>query len=127
MTFGVNAPAGALLFVARESPLEAAKKLWQRAPLASELPDLRGSSDLAWGAWDKQRGPSQLGDIRKMFSLYVTNKQTQELVLRAIAKQGVDSVKVWPGTDIDSRSEEGLAILGVYYLLTFTWLLVCTS
>jgi hypothetical protein len=113
----VNAPSGVFYFVSRENPVEAARKLWGRAPLA---PDLRASSDLAWGLWNKQGGPSQLGDIRKMFSLYITNTKTQELILKAIAKQGVTNVKTWPGTDIDARSEEGLAIIGVCFPLAPT-------
>ncbi|KAI4682266.1 uncharacterized protein J4E88_005156 [Alternaria novae-zelandiae] len=111
-TFGVNPTAGALFFVSRSSPFETAKMLWKYAPKASELPELRASSDFAWGLWNKIRGKDNLGDIRKIFSLYIANEETQSIIDRALAKQNIKEPKKWPGTEIDPKSEEGLAIIG---------------
>ena len=86
--------------------------LWKYAPKASELPELRASSDFAWGLWNKIRGKDNLGDIRKIFSLYIANEETQSIIDRALAKQNIKEPKKWPGTEIDPKSEEGLAIIG---------------
>jgi len=86
--------------------------LWKYTPKASELPELRASSDFAWGLWNKIRGQDNLGDIRKIFSLYIANKETQSIIDKAIAKQSIKELKKWPGTEIDPKSEEGLAIIG---------------
>ncbi|KAI4645724.1 hypothetical protein J4E93_005302 [Alternaria ventricosa] len=111
-TFGVNPKAGVLFFLSRSSPFETAKMLWKYTPKTSELPELRASSDFAWGLWNKLRGKDNLGDIRKIFSLYINNKETQSIIDKAIAKQAIKELKKWPGTEIDPKSEEGLAIIG---------------
>ncbi|KAI4949425.1 hypothetical protein J4E91_005164 [Alternaria rosae] len=111
-TFGVNPKAGVLSFISRSSPFETAKMLWKYIPQTSELPELRASSDFAWGLWNKIRGKDDLGDIRKIFSLYISNKETQSIIDRALAKQDIKEPKKWPGTEIDPKSEGGLAIIG---------------
>jgi dihydroorotase len=74
---------------------------------------LRASSDFAWGIWNKIRGPkNELGDIRKIMSMYITNKDTQDIIDRALAKQDIKEIKMWPGTEVDAKSEEGLALIG---------------
>jgi len=93
--------------------------LWKYTPKTSELPELRASSDFAWGLWNKLRGKDNLSDIRKIFSLYINNKETQSIIDKAVAKQKIKELKKWPGTEIDPKSEEGLAIIGECLLSTF--------
>lgn len=92
--------------------------LWKYTPQTPELPELRASSDFAWGLWNKIRGKDNLGDIRKIFSLYISNKETQSIIDRALAKQDIQEPKKWPGTEIDPKSEGGLAIIGECLPLT---------
>ncbi|CAN9087904.1 unnamed protein product [Alternaria alternata] len=110
---GINVPASVLYFISRTGPLEAAKWLWERTPQSSELPNLRTSSDLAWSLWHKIMWPDHpLSNIRKIFSLYITNEETNDIVERALGIGPTDDMKKWPGVSFDSTSEEGLAILG---------------
>jgi hypothetical protein len=110
---GINVPAGVLYFISRTGPLEAAKWLWERTPQSSELPNLRMSSDLAWRLWHKIMWPDHpLSNICKIFSLYITNEETNDIVERALGIGPTDDMKKWPGVSFDSTSEEGLAILG---------------
>ncbi|CAI9628672.1 unnamed protein product [Alternaria burnsii] len=110
---GINVPAGVLYFISRTGPLEAAKWLWERTPQFSELPNLRMSSDLAWSLWHKIMWPDHpLSNIRKIFSLYITNEETNDIVEKALGIGPTDDMKKWPGVNFDSTSDEGLAILG---------------
>jgi hypothetical protein len=53
-----------------------------------------------------------VSNIRKIFSLYITNEETNDIVERALGIGPTDDMKKWPGVSFDSTSEEGLAILG---------------
>jgi len=50
--------------------------------------------------------------MRKIFILYITNEETNDIVERALGIGPTDDMKKWPGVSFDSTSEEGLAILG---------------
>jgi dihydroorotase len=72
------------------------------------------SSDFAWGIWNKIRGPFYRTEIRKIMTLYIVNPETIDILRRALAKHDVSEIKRWPGTEIDPKTEEGLAILGKF-------------
>lgn len=47
-------------------------------------------------------------------TLYIVNPETIDILRRALAKHDVSEIKRWPGTEIDPKTEEGLAILGEF-------------
>jgi len=104
--------------------MEAAKKLWGYTPQSNELPDLRSSSDFAWGFWDFAKQGEGLGDIRKIFSMYITNKETLDVIDKVATMQGVTGVGEWPGVEVDAKMEQGLALIG-RLVLTLLCFLFC--
>ena len=111
--------SGIVYFLHRESPEEAAKKLWEVDTVpAADLPHLRSSSDIAWGMWNRVAGASHLQDIKYFLAASVMNKESEPIIIpRALKAVGVaDGIpKQWPGTDVivGADGEEGKAALAL--------------
>lgn len=77
------------------------------------LPKLRRSSDIAWGLWKMGAEPrGKIKNIRFFFSLNISNDLTTRLLLRAIKGESY----TFPGNIFSMESEEGKALLGMYYV-----------
>jgi hypothetical protein len=124
-TLGINAPAGALYFFNRLSPLEAAHENWgvprDKVPKAA-LPDLASSSDHAWGFWNREHSEANIGDINKIFMCMITNDVTLALIDEAIKTYPLlpgtkpedrpRGVEKWPGTTFEMHYDAAQVLLG---------------
>ncbi|PSN67639.1 hypothetical protein BS50DRAFT_664959 [Corynespora cassiicola Philippines] len=97
-------PKGAIYAISRMSP-ESVAKNYKR----EDLPKLRSSSDIMWGAW--QGAGSGNKDIKYFFALYVVNQDTRGIILRALGNRK-KTLALWPGIDFDMESDEGKALMG---------------
>lgn len=115
-TIGVNAQSGLVYFISRHNPALAAMRQWRldAPPPKEQLPALRSSSDIAWGFWNRLSA-ANLGNIHKFLSMHIVNRETQSIILRAIASTGATSlndVPVWPGISFNAQYEQFFALLG---------------
>jgi hypothetical protein len=110
-TIGINARDGVIHMINRKSPESAAKNQWgvDNVP-KNELPALRSSSDIAWGMWERM-SPGKLGNINYIFSHQIVNKETRQIILRALDGQ---PLRTWPGTEfVAGEASEYWALLGI--------------
>jgi hypothetical protein len=100
------------------SPKTAARNLWNREPHISELPKLRALSDIRWGAWNRQN--SNINNIRYFWVQGVGNRNTKELIARALAIVQ-KPLERYPGTTFSINDPAGRAIMGMlqYYLYMY--------
>ncbi|KAF2125301.1 hypothetical protein P153DRAFT_256392, partial [Dothidotthia symphoricarpi CBS 119687] len=118
---GVNNVAGAIHFMNRKSPLEAAKELWgvEQIPRI-QLPLLGASSDIAWAFWNRAMA-GNLQNINKFFSMNIENPTTQLLIERAV---GTMDELPWPGKTFRADDERFYALLGSPNSLGAAWFLI---
>ena len=98
-------------------PGSAIKRNKQRPPQDGEEPKLRALSDLLWAGWYRGSQPSDrnnanLGNIKYLIGMSVTNAETNSIILRALKAKGKSDIALWPGVDFDMSEEEGQALLG---------------
>jgi hypothetical protein len=124
-TLGINPAAGAIFFLNRLSPREAAHENWN-IPLAyvksDVLPDLSSSSDHAWGFWERAMAGQDLGGVTRMFACMITNAVTLALIDEALRTyplppgtnpaQRPKGVEKWPGTAFEMHYDAAQALLG---------------
>lgn len=124
-TLGINPDAGALYFLNRMSPKEAAAYEWNIDVSTVQkhwLPDLSSSSDHAWGFWWRTHHSGNLANINKIFSCMITNEITLALIDHALKTfpmppgtpetsrpKGVDK---WPGITFPIEYDAAHVLLG---------------
>ncbi|KAF1932409.1 uncharacterized protein M421DRAFT_403266 [Didymella exigua CBS 183.55] len=109
---GINRQDGIVYFLHRRSPEKGAEILWDDPkPAPAALPKLRSSSDLAFGLWNRVPAPNGQ-KIEKFMSVNIVNEDADEIIKRALKKVNVDEVEGWPGTDFDTTTDAGKALLG---------------
>jgi hypothetical protein len=108
---GINAESGVIHMINRKSPQQAAEALWNVKPAPRhELPALRSSSDIAWGLWERM-SPGNLGNINYVFSHTIVNRETRQIVLRALGNRPLTT---WPGIEfVAGESAEYWPLLGM--------------
>ncbi|KAF2848992.1 hypothetical protein T440DRAFT_143734 [Plenodomus tracheiphilus IPT5] len=110
--FIVN-PGGMVALMNVRAPSFCATIEWGHKPTTSELPQIRATSDLAWGMWNRA-GPSDKKDIKYLIVTQILNPTTRELIASAYRTlnppQGQD--KVWPGVEFSMETDGGQAIMG---------------
>ena len=116
---GVNPQGGAIYWKSRLSPESQARKRWNTEDISSiDMALIRSSSDIAWCFWNRAQKDPGNGGIRhfKYFIIAnLVNSETQRLVQRAVASLGKKQPDDWPGNDFSTGTEEGQALLGLYY------------
>ncbi|KAF1928403.1 uncharacterized protein M421DRAFT_160376 [Didymella exigua CBS 183.55] len=98
---GVNPTDGFLYFLDRTSAAKSAKWLWQRAPVANELPGLRSSSGIAFAFCNRVVSAATVTNLKYIMSCQIVNEHTEETIKRALASVSAGDIKAWPGTDFD--------------------------
>lgn len=106
----------------RRSPEAAAHKLWgipQNDIKTSDLPEVRKSSDFAWGFWNRVPG-DEIKHIKMIMVLGIVNKDTVDAIIsRVLNILGQKEVQKWPGTDIvvgrKEHEEAAAALIGMCF------------
>jgi len=82
------------------------------------LPDLRASSDYAWGFWNRAKNGANLADIRFIFSCMITNEITVALIHEAFrtyafppGEQRPDGIQQWPGTTFEMHKPDAAQVI----------------
>jgi hypothetical protein len=90
-----------------------AKGWWESWGAMAKLPELKASSDVAWGAWVRFGAMYQPQSLRYFVSLSITNQATCQIIARVLTNKELTLTK-WPGITIDIDSDEGKALIGKY-------------
>ncbi|KAF1363731.1 hypothetical protein EJ07DRAFT_173638 [Lizonia empirigonia] len=123
---GINARDGLISFLHRVSPAKAAEDTWDTSNIrSSELPQLRSSSDLAYGMWHRETTEENRASIKMFVALGIINKETWVIISRALGLGYPDDyygTPEWPGRQfrflfnsvnpLDEETEAALALLG---------------
>ncbi|KAF2833145.1 hypothetical protein CC86DRAFT_461581 [Ophiobolus disseminans] len=121
-TISINPSAGAIFFLNRLSPLQAAHEYWD-VPIdkitKEMLPDLSSSADHAWGFWNREKGGANLADINLIFSCMITNDITTALIAEAFrtyafppGKARPSGLERWSGTTFEMQYDAAQVLLG---------------
>jgi hypothetical protein len=83
---------------------------WRKPPVA-DLPDLKSTADVAYGAFAMTPGHNPLNHI---FTWAVTNEPTKRAIMRAVHSIGKQewNIKGWPGLEFGVSTDAGRALLG---------------
>jgi hypothetical protein len=109
---GINRNDGIVYFLHRLSPEKSAEILWNNpTPDPAALPEIRSSSDLVFGLWNRVAAPNG-NKIEKFISMNVINEEAEEIIKFALETVHIDDVQPWPGTDFDMTGDAGKALLG---------------
>jgi hypothetical protein len=103
---GVNPTDGLIYFLDRRSPQSSLRSLNRGLYDPNKLPQLRSSSDLAWGMWNRVAMPTNMKNVKMFMSRDIVNEETETIIRRILMKQfGLKQAKEWPGTDFEITSE----------------------
>lgn len=96
--------------------MTAAKRFWDFEVTQEKLPKLRNLSDLYWGywLWYSYLAGTRVDNINKYIVFGVQNKETVQIVARALRNRGQETLEDWPGQYFTVESTEGLALLGEF-------------
>lgn len=99
-----------------KNPVTAAKRFWDFEVTQEKLPKLRNLSDLYWGywLWYSYLAGTRVDNINKYIVFGVQNKETVQIVARALRNRGQETLEDWPGQYFTVESTEGLALLGEF-------------
>lgn len=128
---GINARDGLISFLHVVSPVKAAEDTWGTSNIrSSELPQLRTSSDLAYGMWHRETTEENRASIKMFVALGNINQETWVIISRALGLGNPShyyGTPEWPGRQFtflfnsvnpfDEETEAALALLGTSHYL----------
>ena len=112
---GANSQAGAIYANSLYSAAKGASVLWDRVPLADELPAIRSASDMAWAFWNRvHTNRRNFQNIRYLFVMLIVNPETTRHIERALGTLSPpkEDPERWPGHDFSMDTDAGKALLG---------------
>ena len=96
--------------------------MWKRKPASNELPELRSTSDIAFGFWNRVASEATRKNLKYIMSCDILNEHTEETIRTALDKVNAGTLEsqLWPGRDFEfafgeNKGEEveaALALLG---------------
>ncbi|KAF1841088.1 uncharacterized protein K460DRAFT_410480 [Cucurbitaria berberidis CBS 394.84] len=122
---GINGKQGGVIAFKRYGPAQRAKILEPPVP-EDQFPPLKSSSDIIWALWEKHVLPNaelkDKGNINFFMSLSIENKDTNQILKRALNQANSDLTRA--GRTFDMSTEEGRAILGSPNAIAFAYFLI---
>jgi len=97
-----------------------AKAIWGVDSVSpDQLPALRSSSDIAWGLWNRHSQGS-LSNINYFFSSQIVNRETLNIITRAMNNKKQDRLLQAPGYTFKAGTPEFFALIGTCTIRDFS-------